>query len=429
MTKIYAMEKAYMTRLLSERKEIMSLVKGWSAEDMRSERAALIESCQAYVTPTKPEDIAKSYTVDDAGVAHIPIVGQLTPKAETDACGAYTAEALTEYGFIAAASQAADNDEYVTSIEYYIDSPGGYVSGLMPAVKAMRDVSKPTSAVVGGMAASAGYWLASQTDRIIASSDITRFGSIGVAVEEYDDTQMLENAGITRRVYTSTDAPLKRPDTKTEEGQMEVIQGLDDLHAVFAGQVAEGRHTDVMNVNAHFGRGAVFTAQEAMRRGMIDEIQTMTTRNKVEKVQDVILSDTAAKAEEKEQEVKSMTFDDLRKEHSAVYEEAVQAGVKQERERRNAIADIMKADADNADLKTVCDTAVQEGTAADDMAFKISVMKAVQSGAKLEGENAPTVETEKDVVTAALTEEEKTLCKNLGLTEESYLTQKDKEVI
>ena len=157
MTKLYAMELSYMNRLLSERKEIMSLIKGWSADEMRAERSALMESCNAYITPRTKEERAKSYTVDDAGTAHIPIVGQLTPKAETDACGAYTAESLTEYGFIAEASAAADADEYVERIEYFIDSPGGYVDGLMPAVRAMREVSKPTSAKVGGMAASAGY--------------------------------------------------------------------------------------------------------------------------------------------------------------------------------------------------------------------------------------------------------------------------------
>lgn len=429
MTKIYAMEMSYMNRLLSERKEIMSLIKGWSADEMRAERSALIESCQAYITPKTNDERAKSYTVDDAGTAHIPIVGQLTPKAETDACGAYTAESLTEYGYIVAASQAADNDEYVERIEYYIDSPGGYVSGLMPAVKAMREVSKPTIARVGGMAASAGYWLASQTDNIIATSDISRFGSIGVAVEEYDNTMALEMSGITRRVYTSTDAPHKRPDTSTEEGQLEIVDGLDDLHAVFAGQVAEGRGVTMETVNADFGRGAVFTAQEAMRRGMIDSVETITTRNKADSVGDVIPENTAAKAEETEQEVKVNTLDDLKKEHSALYAEAVavgeEAGVKKERERRNAISDVLKADPENANLQAVCKEAIQEGTYSSDMGFQTKVQVAIRDGEKLAGDNAPVVETQKDE--EALSEDDMAAAKAVGMSIEEYKKYMPKE--
>jgi ClpP class serine protease len=429
MTKIYAMEMGYMTRLLSDRKDIMSLVKGWTADEMRAERAALIESCQVYVTPKTAAEAAKSYTVDDNGVAHIPIVGQLTPKAETDACGAYTAEALTEYGFIVAASQAADADEYVSSIEYYVDSPGGYVAGLMPAVKAMRDVSKPTTARVGGMAASAGYWLASQADKMIATSDISRFGSIGVAVEEYDNTKMLENAGITRRVYTSTDAPHKRPDTSTEEGRLEIVDGLDDLHRVFAGQVAEGRGVTIETVNADFGRGAVFTAQEAMRRGMIDSIETMPVRQKADSIGDVIPDYTAAIAEEKKQEVNVNTLDDLKKENSALYAEAVavgeEAGVKKERERRNAIANVLKADPENANLKTVCAEAIQEGTSSSDMGFQTKVQVAIRDGAKLAGDNAPVVETSKDE--EALSEDDMAAAKAAGMSIEDYKKYMPKE--
>ena len=429
MTKIYAMEPAYLSRLLEERKELLAVAQGMTADEMRQARIELIEECSAInITPRTKEEISKSYRVDDTGTAHIDIVGQLTPKAQTDACGAYTADALTEYGHIAVATAAADADEYVNKIEYYIDSPGGYVDGLMPAVKAMREATKPTSAKVGGMAASAGYWLASQTDHITAMSDISRFGSIGVAVEEYDNTKMLENAGITRRVYTSTDAPHKRPDTSTEDGQLEVVGGLDDLHAVFAGQVAEGRGVDLATVNSDFGRGGMFTAQEAMRRGMIDSIETMTARKKVEKVLDVVQSDTAAKAEEFKQEVKNMTLDDLKKENSAVYDEAVQAGVTQERERRNAITDIMKADAENKNLRAVCESAIQEGTSSDNIGFSTKVSVAIRDGEKLEGDNAPLVETGKDIPTEPeLSKDDIAAAKAAGMTIEDYTKYMTKE--
>ena len=420
MTKLYAMEPAYLSRLLDERKELLSVAKGMTADEMRTARKDLIEQCSAInITPRSKEETAKSYTVDDDGTAYVDIVGQLTPKAEQDACGAYTADALTEYGFIAAASYAADQDGRVERIEYNIDSPGGYVDGLMPAVKAMRSVSKPTGARVSGMAASAGYWLASQTDRITAMSEISRFGSIGVAVEEYDNTKMLENSGITKRVYTSTDAPHKRLDTSTDEGQLEVVDGLDDIHAVFAGDVAQGRGVDIETVNADFGRGKMFTAQEALRRGMIDSIETMPVRERaVVDTGNVVAGETALKAEETKREVKIMTLDDLKKENSAVYTEAVEAGVKQERERRNSISDIMKADSGNTTLRAVCIAAIEEGTPVGNMAFTTKVAVAIREGEKLDGDNAAVIETAKDL--DALSETDIAAAKACGMTVEDY---------
>ena len=416
----YAMEFDYMARLISERKEIMETIKGWTADEMRTERALLLEQCAAVnITPVTTEQISKSYTVDDEGTAHISIVGQLTPKAETDACGAYTADALTEYGYISEASRAADADERVERIEYFIDSPGGYVSGLMPAVQAMRQVEKPTVSKVGGMAASAAYWLASQTDEIIATSELSRFGSIGVAVEEFDNTKMLENAGITRRVYTSTEAPLKRPDTSTEDGQAQVVSSLDDIHAVFAQNVADGRGVALGTVSSDFGQGAVFTANESMRRGMIDKVETISARKK--SVPDVIQEqNTAATAEKSKQEVKVNTLDDLKKENSAVYSEAIAAGVTQERARRNSISDIMKADSGNKTLQTVCEEAIEAGTMATEVAFQTKVQVAIRDGAKLDDDNAALVETAPDNAAVTLSDVDMKAAKAAGMTIEDY---------
>ncbi|MFW5955727.1 MAG: S49 family peptidase, partial [Rhodothermales bacterium] len=274
------MEQSFLQQLLSDRRELLDLARSIrSAEQMREMRREFMESLpEINVTPRTEEEIRASYLVDSEGTAHIPITGELTSRAETDICGAYTAEALTEYGYIEMASLAADEDDRVERIVYHIDSPGGYADGVMDAANAMRAVSKPTEARVGAMAASAAYWLASQTDRITANSVASRVGSIGVAVEEYDMTQALENAGITRRVYTSTDAPDKRPDTRTEEGQAKIVAQLDDLHRVFARSVAEGRGTTEDEVNQNYGRGSILIAERALAAGMIDEIKTVPAR-------------------------------------------------------------------------------------------------------------------------------------------------------
>ena len=118
--RMYAMEAGFLNQLLSDRKELLLIARDFgTAKEMREAREDLMLSLSSInITPKNREQLSKSYVVDAEGTAHIPIVGELTSHAETDVCGAYTANALTEYGFITAATQAADNDDLVESIQF-----------------------------------------------------------------------------------------------------------------------------------------------------------------------------------------------------------------------------------------------------------------------------------------------------------------------
>ena len=91
----------------------------------------------------------------------------------------------------------------------------------------------------------------------------------------------------------------------------------------------------------------------------------------------------------------------LKTEHSAVYDEVyrdgVEAGVKQERARRNAIRNIAKSDPENSRLAEVCEEAIEAGTPDTDAAFMTKVNVAIRDGGKLDGENAPDVKTGEDM--------------------------------
>lgn len=391
MNKMYLLDAPVLAELLDNRKELLEISKSYNShKELLEDFKAFMADTPIYLTPKSGE--SADYQVID-NVAYIPIVGELTPMAEKDICGAYTSEALTEYGYIAAASMAADADEAVEKIVYQVNSPGGYADGIMTAVTAMRGVSKPTEAIVEGTAASAAYWLASQTDKIIASSEMVRVGSIGVAVEEYDNTQQLENMGITRRVYTSTDAPDKRLDTRTEDGQQKVVDRLDDMHRVFVKYVADGRGTTAEEVNANYGRGGVLLAEEAMRRGMIDEIMDMPSRRD-DNIADVVSSDTAATAEEKTEEVKrveNITLEELKTQAPGLFAEAVKIGVEKERARVSELRTYTEADPDNMKLAEVINTAIADGSELSQVNAKIQV--AIRDGGRLSGENAASVET------------------------------------
>ncbi|MCK4814358.1 S49 family peptidase, partial [bacterium] len=295
-----------------------------------------------------------------------------------------------------------------------INSPGGYVDGLMPAVDALRSAEKPTTAYISGMAASAAYWLASQTDEIILASPAARVGSIGVAVEIYDFTKALEMEGIEKIILTSTDAPLKRPDVTTEEGQELVVDSLDDMHNIFVQYVAEGRGIDAGEVTDKYGRGGMLIAENALAVGMVDSIEKVPAR-RAETILDVIQTNTAAEVEIK-QEVKTMNLDELKKENPGVFAEAVTLGIEQERARASELRTYIEADPDNLKLAEVVNTAIASGQKVGEVNAKIQV--AIRDGGKLAGENAPDVQTAGSV--EALGADDAAAAKEAGMTVEEY---------
>ena len=421
--KIYAMEAAFLSQLLSDRKYLIEYSHELkTAKEMREAREDLFMSLESInVTPRNAEQVEKSFFIDSEGTAHIPIVGELTPHAETDVCGGYTANALTEYGFIIAATQAADADDSVERIQFDVNSPGGYVDGLMPAVNAIRSTGKETLAFVDGMAASAAYWLASQTDKIVAASPASRVGSIGVAVEILDFTRALEMEGIDKIILTSTDAPLKRPDVTTEEGQGLIVSSLDDTHKVFVDYVAEGRGIDPGEVADKYGRGGMLIAENALTAGMIDSIEKVPARRQAETIHDVIVANTTLEVEQIKQEVKTMNLDELKKENPGVFAEVITLGINQERARVAELRTFIEADPDNVKLAEVVNTAIAGGQFVYEISAKVQV--AIRDGGKLAGENAPEVETAAAV--DALSVDDAAAAKEADMSIEEYKKAQD----
>lgn len=383
--RIYALERAALDRLLSDRSELLLAARSLkSAAELRAARADLMASASINYAPTADHPLRLD--VRD-GVAHIPIAGELTPTA--DPCGAFMGEAVTEYGFILAALAEAEARDDVSSIALEVDSPGGYVFGVDQVAQAIASVSKPVTAYVGDMAASAAYWLSSQADRIIATSPVSRVGSIGVAREEYDDRAQLEREGIAHRVYTSTDAPDKRVDTATDEGRAKVVAELDAVHEIFVRRVSEGRHVSADTVNKSFGRGGVFTAEKALAVGMIDEVLGGHLSRPVPPASTLGVAESAtatpsAKIQSKESNMDEITK--LKAESPEIVAALHEEGVKAERKRRE---DLLTLRGNNAEGDKAVEAAIASGAAyADAMPV---IMAATLKGTG--GDNPPLVTT------------------------------------
>lgn len=203
------------------------------------------------------------------GIAILPIQGPLFRYANlfTMISGATSYDKLaTDF------AQAVENPR-VSAILLNIDSPGGEANGVSEFadhIAAARG-KKPIIAYVGGVAASAAYWLASAADEIVIS-DTALLGSIGTVMSITDTRERDAKAGVKRYEVVSSQSPYKRVDVATEDGQSRIQVLVDSLSDVFVTKVANYRGTDVETVLKNYGQGDVLVGQAAVGAGLADRI-------------------------------------------------------------------------------------------------------------------------------------------------------------
>jgi ClpP class serine protease len=166
-----------------------------------------------------------------------------------------------------------ESKQDISKILMVYDSPGGDVTGVSDAANLIKSLNKPVFAYVSGMAASAAYWLASASTRIIGENT-SEFGSIGVVVSYVDRKGQEEKNGVKRHTLVSSLSPNKNLDIATDEGKTEIMKILDGIATIFIDSVAQNRKTSFENVAENYGKGSMFLAGQAKQLGMIDEIST-----------------------------------------------------------------------------------------------------------------------------------------------------------
>lgn len=209
----------------------------------------------------------RTMTIRD-GVAVLPIRGPIFPRANmmTDMSGATSLQvAMRDF------NAAIANDE-VHSILIDLASPGGQIPDVAESAALIRASSKPVTAYVSDVAASAAYWLASAAKEIVVS-ETAALGSIGVVamipVQEEPNAQ-----GMRAFEIVSSNAPDKRPDPRVAEQAAGIRATLDQIEGIFIRDVARFRGVSEATVKSEFGRGGVRIGADAVRVGMADRLGT-----------------------------------------------------------------------------------------------------------------------------------------------------------
>jgi protease-4 len=135
-----------------------------------------------------------------------------------------------------------------------------------------EEKKKKVVASIESVGASGGYYVASATDKIYAN-EASVVGSIGVIADWVNYGDLLRWAKL--KDVTMKAGEFKDTGSPTRDltpAEREYMQGmLDNLHAQFIRNVAEGRKMKVEEVKA-IADGKVWTGEQAKQMKMIDEI-------------------------------------------------------------------------------------------------------------------------------------------------------------
>jgi len=169
-------------------------------------------------------------------------------------------------------------DEGVSSIVMIVDSSGGQAYGMFSATKHIQKITKQagvkTTAYVDGSAYSAAYGLAVLADELIVNPQAS-VGSVGVVVALYNDSKMLDMAGVTRQFVFAGEN--KIPFDKTGEFTDSFIEDLqksvDKTYGTFTKHIASNRGLSekaVIDTQA-----STYDADEALVMGLVDKIMEL----------------------------------------------------------------------------------------------------------------------------------------------------------
>lgn len=168
---------------------------------------------------------------------------------------------------------AADNDD-INAIVLRVDSPGG---SALTSELIWRDIElakkkKPVVVSMGNLAASGGYYISCNADKIFTEpSTIT--GSIGVFGVLPNFTKLSNKIGInTEQVNTHENSAGYSLFTPLEDDTREIIQqSVENIYDVFITRVANGRNMTKEQVDA-LGQGRVWSGVDAVKNGLADEL-------------------------------------------------------------------------------------------------------------------------------------------------------------
>ena len=178
--------------------------------------------------------------------------------------------------FVVAAMRAAFEDVGAQGVVLLINSPGGspVQAGIInDEIRRLREKhQKPVYAVVEESCASAAYYIAAAADRIYVDK-ASIVGSIGVLMDGFGFTGLMDKLGVERRLMTAGENKgfLDPFSPQTPQHKAYAQSMLDQVHRQFIEVVREGRGKRLKDTPELFS-GLFWTGQQAIELGLADHL-------------------------------------------------------------------------------------------------------------------------------------------------------------
>jgi protease-4 len=222
----------------------------------------------------------EDYNVPEDGGGERPLIAVVEAEGPivtgtSDDAGFGAGAAIYSDDLAEALYDAAEDDD-VKAVVFRLSSPGGQDTAsdqVLAALNAVKKAGKPVVVSMGTYAASGGYWVASQADRIVAQPS-TLTGSIGIYGGKLAIGPALARYGVDLESVTvgSDLAGAYSIGEPLDQAQRAALASLiDDGYRDFVALVAKGRNMTPARVQ-EIARGRVWTGEQARQIGLVDEL-------------------------------------------------------------------------------------------------------------------------------------------------------------
>lgn len=208
------------------------------------------------------------YSKNDEHVAVLYATGEIS---ETTSAG------INCFDLVPVILDLAENDD-VKGLVFRVNSPGGSVFGseqIADALKQFKKTGKPFAVSMGDYAASGGYWISADAERIFADP-LTITGSIGIFGVVPNIQPLLQKLGVTvNTVSTNPNGNFSIPFKPLNEAQMAALDA--NIHVgydKFIKRVANGRKMPETKVRA-IAEGRVYDGASALKLGLVDQLGSL----------------------------------------------------------------------------------------------------------------------------------------------------------
>jgi protease-4 len=195
---------------------------------------------------------------------------------------------------VASALQAAFKDKNTQGVVLRINSPGGspvQAQTIFDEIRRLRrkHPETPLYAVVEDLCASGGYYVAAAADRIyVARSSIV--GSIGVRMDGFGVTGLMEKLGVERRLLVAGENKgMLDPFLPLEESHRQFALALmGEIHQQFIAAVREGRGKRLKETPDMFS-GLIWSGARSVELGLADAFGSLDyVAREVIKAEDIV---------------------------------------------------------------------------------------------------------------------------------------------